>query len=110
MSVYVVRAFVQLRELLASNRALVRKLNEFEGKLKIHDEAIAAILSANSWTHRHRTATASGSPLILTTSRTMMASVASARNGPAIPATKFMPSPMVGLLISLEKRLKNSLR
>ena len=36
MSVYVVRAFVQLRELLASNTAL----------LKNHDEAIAAILSA----------------------------------------------------------------
>jgi len=46
MSVYVVRAFVQLRELLASNTALARKLNELEGKLKNHDQAIAAILSA----------------------------------------------------------------
>ncbi|MDP9011413.1 MAG: ORF6N domain-containing protein [Pseudomonadota bacterium] len=46
MSVYVVRAFVQLRELLASNTGLARKLNELEGKLKNHDEAIAAILSA----------------------------------------------------------------
>jgi len=46
MGVYVVRAFVQLRELLASNTALARKLNELEGKLKNHDEAIAAILSA----------------------------------------------------------------
>lgn len=46
MSVYVVRAFVRLRELLASNTALARKLNELEGKLKNHDEAIAAILSA----------------------------------------------------------------
>lgn len=46
MSVYVVRAFVRLRELIASNSALVRKLNELEGKLKTHDEAIAAILSA----------------------------------------------------------------
>ena len=45
MSVYV-RAFVQLRELLASNTALARKLNELEGKLKNHDEAITAILSA----------------------------------------------------------------
>jgi len=45
MSVYVVRAFVQLRELLASNTALARKLNELEGKLKNHDQAIAAILS-----------------------------------------------------------------
>jgi ORF6N domain len=46
MSVYVVRAFVQLRELLASNTALARKLNELEGKLKNHDQTIAAILSA----------------------------------------------------------------
>ena len=46
MSVFVVRAFVRLRELLASNTALARKLNELEGKLKHHDEAIAAILSA----------------------------------------------------------------
>ncbi len=46
MSLYVVRAFVHLRELLASNTALARKLNELEGKLKNHDEAIAAILSA----------------------------------------------------------------
>ena len=45
MSVYVVRAFVHLRELLASNTALARKLNELEGKLKNHDEAITAILS-----------------------------------------------------------------
>ena len=46
MGVYVVRAFVQLRELLASKTALARKLNELEDKLKNHDEAITAILSA----------------------------------------------------------------
>jgi hypothetical protein len=46
MSVFVVRAFVRLRELLASNTALARKLNELEGTLKHHEEAIAAILSA----------------------------------------------------------------
>src|SRR5216684_3980247 len=46
MSVYVVRAFVQLRAMLASKTALVRKLNELDGKLKNHDEAITAILSA----------------------------------------------------------------
>ncbi len=46
MSVYVVRAFVHLREMLASKTALARKLNELEGKLKNHDEAITAILSA----------------------------------------------------------------
>lgn len=46
MSVFVVRAFVRLRELLASNAALARKLDELERKYQHHDEAIAAILSA----------------------------------------------------------------
>ena len=46
MSVFVVRAFVRLRELLASNTALARKLDELERKYKHHDDAIAAILSA----------------------------------------------------------------
>lgn len=39
MSLYVVRAFIQLRELLASNA-------ELASKLKGHDDAIIAILSA----------------------------------------------------------------
>ena len=46
MGVYVVRAFVHLRNLLASNKALAQKLNDLEHKLRNHDEAIAAILSA----------------------------------------------------------------
>jgi len=50
MGVYVVRAFVKLRELLASNRELARRLDELEDriekKLAAHDEAITAILSA----------------------------------------------------------------
>jgi ORF6N domain-containing protein len=50
MSVYVVRAFVQLREMLASNRELARRFAQLETrldkKLTSHDEAIAAILSA----------------------------------------------------------------
>jgi ATP-dependent Clp protease ATP-binding subunit ClpA len=50
MSVYVVRAFVQLRELLASNTELARRLDELEAriekKLTGHDQAIAAMLSA----------------------------------------------------------------
>ncbi|MFI4889231.1 MAG: ORF6N domain-containing protein [Steroidobacterales bacterium] len=45
MGVYVVRAFVRLRGLLASNTALARKLDELEGKYKHHDDAITAILS-----------------------------------------------------------------
>jgi hypothetical protein len=50
MSVYVVRAFVHLRELLSSNRELARRFAQLEARLdkKIteHDLAIAAILSA----------------------------------------------------------------
>jgi hypothetical protein len=50
MSVYVVRAFVKLRELLGSNKELARRLNELEAriekKLATHDQAIAAMLSA----------------------------------------------------------------
>lgn len=50
MSVYVVRAFVKLRELLASNEELARRLDELEAriekKLTTHDQAIAAMLSA----------------------------------------------------------------
>lgn len=54
VSVYVVRAFVRLREMLVTNgAALARKLERLEhklelhaGKLTTHDEAIAAVLSA----------------------------------------------------------------
>ncbi len=50
MGVYVVRAFVKLRELLASNKDLARRLDELEAriqkKLTTHDEAITAMLSA----------------------------------------------------------------
>jgi hypothetical protein len=50
MGVYVVRAFVKLRELLASNKELAKRLDELEAriekKLTTHDQAIAAMLSA----------------------------------------------------------------
>jgi hypothetical protein len=50
MSIYVVRAFVQLREELASNRELAKRLDQLEAqieaKLASHDESIAAIISA----------------------------------------------------------------
>lgn len=46
MGVYVVRTFVQLRQLLVSNTALARKLNELERKYRHHDDAITVILSA----------------------------------------------------------------
>lgn len=46
MSVYVVRAFVQLRDLLASNRQLAEKFAELERKVSSHDQAIVGILKA----------------------------------------------------------------
>jgi len=46
MGVHVVRAFVQLRELVASDEALAQKLDELERKYRHHDKAIAAMLSA----------------------------------------------------------------
>jgi uncharacterized protein involved in exopolysaccharide biosynthesis len=46
MSVYVVRAFVQLREMLASNNELAQRLDELERKLNTHDQAITGILKA----------------------------------------------------------------
>jgi hypothetical protein len=44
MSVYVVRAFVKLREALVSNRELAQKLAQLERKLQSHDQAILGIL------------------------------------------------------------------
>lgn len=50
MTVHVVRAFVQLREMLSSNRELARRFAQLETrldrKLVEHDRAIASILSA----------------------------------------------------------------
>lgn len=46
ISLYVVRAFVKLRELLASNKELAAKLNELEHKLDSHDQAIAGLINA----------------------------------------------------------------
>jgi hypothetical protein len=50
VSVYVVRAFIQLRGVLAANRELARRLDELEArierKLSTHDRVIAEILDA----------------------------------------------------------------
>ncbi|MGA8299372.1 MAG: ORF6N domain-containing protein [Terriglobales bacterium] len=45
MSVFVVRAFVHLRELLAGNRQLASKIEELEGHLHSHDEALSQIVA-----------------------------------------------------------------
>ena len=46
MGVYVVRTFVKLREVLASNTELARKLDQLERKLQTQDQAIVGILKA----------------------------------------------------------------
>ena len=49
MGVYVVRAFVRLRELLASNEVLAQRLSELEQrierKLETHDQAISGLIN-----------------------------------------------------------------
>ncbi len=46
MSVQVVRAFVRLREMLATNKALADKLAELERKVASHDEHIQSLFEA----------------------------------------------------------------
>ncbi len=46
MGDHVVRAFVRLRELVASNKALAHQLDALERKYRHHDRAIAAMISA----------------------------------------------------------------
>ena len=46
MSIFVVRAFVRLRETLATHKALAAKLAELEQKLYTHDETIDTIIKA----------------------------------------------------------------
>ena len=46
MSVFVVRAFVKLREMLAAHKDLAHKLAELERKLQNHDESIKSLVVA----------------------------------------------------------------
>jgi len=46
MSVFVVRAFVQMREVLMGNRQLAAKLAELEKRVGGHDEVIADLITA----------------------------------------------------------------
>ncbi len=45
MSVFVVRAFVHVRELLATDRRLAEKISELENRLGTHDSAIRSLFS-----------------------------------------------------------------
>lgn len=46
VSVYVVRAFVKLREVLATHKELAQKLSELEGRVTGHDEHIQSLFEA----------------------------------------------------------------
>ena len=46
VSVFVVRAFVRLREILSTHKALAGRLAELESKIESHDEAIRSLVSA----------------------------------------------------------------
>jgi len=46
MSVFVVRAFVRLREMLARNRRLAGKIGELEDRLDTHDSVIQELIEA----------------------------------------------------------------
>jgi hypothetical protein len=46
MSVFVVRAFVRLREMLATNRRLASKIDELEKRMDSHDDTIQDLIDA----------------------------------------------------------------
>jgi hypothetical protein len=46
MSVFVVRAFVRLREMLATNQQLASKIDELEQRLDTHDASIQELIEA----------------------------------------------------------------
>jgi hypothetical protein len=46
MSVFVVRAFVRMREMLVKNRQLSAKINELDRRLETHDTAIQDLIDA----------------------------------------------------------------
>ncbi len=46
MSVFVVRAFVKLREVLSTHKELAYKLAQLERKLQNHDESIRSLVAA----------------------------------------------------------------
>jgi hypothetical protein len=48
VSVYVVRAFVQFRDLVASNQDILEKVTELARKVSSHDQAIAGLINALS--------------------------------------------------------------
>lgn len=52
VSVFVVKAFIHMRRMLADQRQFALKLAELEGELVSHDKQIQAILQGNQPTHQ----------------------------------------------------------
>jgi hypothetical protein len=48
VNIEIMRAFVQLREMISTNKELSRKLDELERKFATHDKAIAGLFTAPS--------------------------------------------------------------
>ncbi len=46
VNIAIMRAFVQLREMLSTNKALAQKLSELERKVGIHDQTIVQLIEA----------------------------------------------------------------
>ena len=46
VNIEIMRAFVRLRELIASNKELAAKLDQLEKELRTHDQAITGIMQA----------------------------------------------------------------
>lgn len=46
VSIYIVRAFSRLREMLSGHKEMARQLEELERRLDTHDEAIDSIIQA----------------------------------------------------------------
>ena len=46
MSIFIVRAFVQMREMLSASKEIAAKLEELERKVSGHDEAITELIDA----------------------------------------------------------------
>lgn len=51
MSMFVVRAFVQLREMIVSNKELAHPVDELERRFGTHDQAITGIFGSHSRAH-----------------------------------------------------------
>lgn len=46
MSIYIVRAFVKMREMLSQHKTFLKKLNDLEQKITVHDTHIRSLFNA----------------------------------------------------------------